>query len=106
MLESGFSARNMADHEAIFGSLFATWDTLVPVPELTAIAKDLQSRLFKANKGRAAGVFDILVAAHAVHYSDAETQVTVVHYGEDYDHLASVAPELSTEWVVPRGSVV
>lgn len=105
MLESGFSARSAAEHEELFATLFLGWDVLDPVPELTGVAMSLQHRLFAAGKGRAAGAFDLMVAAHAIHYSSSQVQVSVIHYDEDYDHLVSIAPELTAAWVVPRGSV-
>jgi predicted nucleic acid-binding protein len=105
MLESGYSARSLREHDEIFESLFPAWRVLDPVPELSEVAVSLQRRLFEAGMGRAVGAFDLMVAAHALHYSDQSTQVTVVHYDEDYDHLVSVAPELSASWIVPRWGV-
>ena len=45
------------------------------------------------------------IAATAIQHSKGDTQVVVVHYDTDFDHLASVEPRLATEWIVPRGSV-
>jgi predicted nucleic acid-binding protein len=106
MLEAGYSARSLADFDDVHAALFSTWERLPPLPEVMNIAVDLQRRLFAAGKGRSAGTFDVLVAAHAIaHSSDDGPSVMVIHYDEDYDHLASVAPELQTAWIVPRGSI-
>lgn len=49
---------------------------------------------------RAAGAIDTLVAALAIEHG-----ATVIHYDADYEHIASVEPRLSHEWVAPRGSL-
>jgi predicted nucleic acid-binding protein len=105
MLESGYSARNFQDHQDAMQKLFGPFDKLAPVPELLEIAVDLQGRLFKAGIGRSVGVADLIVAAHALHYRGEGAAVTIVHYDADYDRLARVAPELRTQWLVPRGSL-
>jgi predicted nucleic acid-binding protein len=105
MLELGYTARSSAAHDEIAKELIARMDVLLLAPEMTAIAYDLQRRLFAASKGRAVGSFDLMVTAHVVHHTRETSEVTIVHYDADYDHLASVAPELRCRWVVPRGSV-
>lgn len=105
MLESGYSARNFQDRQDAMQKLFGPFDKLAPVPELLEIAVDLQGRLFKAGIGRSVGVADLIVAAHALHYRGEGAAVTIVHYDADYDRLARVAPELCTQWLVPRGSL-
>lgn len=44
-------------------------------------------------------VADLLIAATAI-----ETDLTVLHYDTDYEHIASVS-SLRHEWVVPRGTI-
>ena len=105
MLGSGYSARNYQDHQDAMQKLFGPFDKLSPVPEVLEVAVDLQGRLFKAGIGRSVGVADLMVAAHALHYRRQGAAVTLVHYDADYDHLARVAPELHTQWLVPRGSL-
>lgn len=106
-LEAGFSARNAADHARIIG--FETGRAklmLPPAPEISTISFQLQADLFARGQGRAAGVSDLQIAATALHHAKVLGRtVTIVHYDSDFDALASVAPKLSTQWIVPRGSV-
>jgi predicted nucleic acid-binding protein len=105
MLELGFMARSAAEHNEITTELIDRMDLLSLAPEITGIACDLQRRLFDAGMGRSTGPFDLTVAAHAIHHSNETTEVVVVHYDSDYDHVGRVAPELHAEWVVPRGTI-
>jgi len=104
MLEAGYSARSAQEHERIMG-VFGSWRILTAPLDLKGRAIRLQRLLFDAGKGRAAGAFDIEVAAYALSHSLSGQPVVVVHYDEDYDHLHAVEPQLLTRWVVPRGSV-
>ena len=105
MLESGYSARNHLDHTDVMWKLFGSFEKLIPAPELLDIALDLQGRLFEVGRGRSVGVADLMVAAHAIHYSSEGSAVVVVHYDADYDYLIGIAPELHARWLVPRGSI-
>lgn len=85
--------------------LFAPFVKLAPAPQLIDIAIHMQSRLWAAGKVRSAGAFDTEVAAYAVHYTNANQHVVLVHYDSDYEHIASVRSDLVTRWIVPQGSV-
>ena len=105
MLESGFSARSYDDHVRVIDDVFGSWRQLEGFPEMGPLALELQRRLWRAGSGRAVGVFDLLVAAHAIHYSNDRTVIVVVHYDSDYETLSRVVPELETSWIVARGTV-
>lgn len=105
MLESGYSARSLEGYRTTIERFYGSWEVLELAPELSEIALGLQSRLFQRGMGRAVGVFDLMVAAHAIHYTRGRTQVIVVHYDSDYEHLERIAPELSASWLLPRGSL-
>jgi predicted nucleic acid-binding protein len=104
MLEAGYSATSTREHERIMG-VFSSWRILSATSDLNVRATMLQHLLFDAGKGRAAGAFDIEVAAYALSYTLSGDRVAIVHYDEDYDHLHDVETRLLTRWVVPRGSV-
>lgn len=105
MLESGFSARSYDDHVRVIDDVFKSWRQLEGFAEMGSLALELQRRLWRAGSGRAIGVFDLLVAAHAIHYSNDRTEIIVVHYDSDYETLSGVVPELETSWIVARGTV-
>lgn len=97
-LEVGYSARSVADHDAILAVL----ERLVPVAmplQAEHAARTTQRRLVEAGQHRAAGVADLLVAAVAT-----AAGLTVLHYDHDFDVIATVTGQ-PTEWVVPRGAV-
>jgi len=62
-------------------------------------AEDVMEALAQAGKHRAAGIPDLLIAAVA-----ERAGVTVLHYDEDFDHIASVTRQ-PMQWVLSRGSV-
>lgn len=105
MLEAGYSTRSARAHEALVRLEQRSKVVLPPVPEIVELALRLQAALFTAGKGRAVGVSDLQIAATALHYSDAQQRVVVVHYDADFDHVCSVEPTFEAEWIVPRGSV-
>ena len=105
MLEAGYSARSAHAHSETMHFEQASKIVLPPTSEDLPIALRLQGALFAAGMGRAVGVNDLQIAATAIQHSKGGTQVVVVHYDTDFDHLASVEPRLATEWIVPRGSV-
>lgn len=61
---------------------------------------DIRAALFRAGRGRAAGVIDVQIAAIAAEYG-----ATVLHYDADFDHISRAYPEARSRWVVPRGSL-
>ncbi|MFT4029297.1 MAG: PIN domain-containing protein [Protaetiibacter sp.] len=102
LLEAGYSARSASAHGALLELEQHAKIMLLPAPEIAHIAIDIQSALFAAGKGRAAGVSDLQIAATAIHHSTPADPVIVVHYDADFDHMASAEPRLRAEWVVPR----
>ena len=79
---------------------------LAPAPEVADIAIAMQTALFAAGMGRAVGVSDLQIAATALHHARLSGRpAVVVHYDADFEHLSRVVPELTTRWIVPRGSV-
>lgn len=104
LLEAGYSARSAPHHAELLELEQSAKVVLAPAPEILTIALTIQSALFAAEKGRSAGVSDIQIAATAMHYSSPDRPVVIVHYDADFDHIASVMPQLQTKWIVPRGS--
>lgn len=99
-LEILFSARDAADFEATERALLACpWYPVEAVDWVEA------RRIFRelARRGplhhRRVKIPDVLVAAVA-----ARNGLTVVHYDEDYDLIASVTGQ-RTRWAAPRGSL-
>ena len=105
LLEWGYSARSASDRKALLASVQAAAERLTLSDDVGATAMDLQRRLWSRNRGRAVGVQDLLIAAHAVVHSTRSVAVTVVHYDSDYEHVAAVEPSFRQQWIVPRGSV-
>jgi predicted nucleic acid-binding protein len=96
----GYSARSAAEQAEGTQRLRTSFLYLSAGPGTDQIVIDIRTALWKAGKGRAAGVIDVGIAAAAVH-SDA----TVLHYDRDFDHIADAYPRLMTQWIVPRGSI-
>jgi predicted nucleic acid-binding protein len=84
-LEAGFSATSSTDHQLIVAQRRELLIELPNTPEVAARAREIQGRLAASGQLRAAGSFDVLVAAFASAY-----QATVVHHDRDYDLIASV----------------
>jgi hypothetical protein len=98
--EFGFSARSAADHAEASRRLHTSFLYLPASPETDQIVLDIRSALWRAGKGRAAGVIDVAIAATAVCFN-----AVVLHYDNDFDHIADVYPPLNAQWLVPRGSI-
>jgi len=97
-LEVGFSARSVADHDAILALLERLVPVVMPL-RAEQIARTTQRALVETGRHRGAGVPDLLVAAAA------ETAgLSVLHYDGDFDVIGSVTGQ-PTEWVVERGAV-
>lgn len=96
-LEVGYSARSVADHDAILLLLERLVPVVMPV-RAEQLARGTQRRLVESGRHRGAGVADILVASIA-----AAAGLTVLHYDGDFDVIASVTGQ-PTEWVVERGT--
>ncbi|MGO9557564.1 MAG: PIN domain-containing protein [Acidimicrobiales bacterium] len=98
--EFAFSARSAAEHATGLQRLRTSWLYLPASPETDQIIIDIRTALWRAGKGRAAGVIDVAIAASAV-----QSTATVLHYDTDFEHIIGVYPQLTAEWVVPRGSI-
>jgi hypothetical protein len=96
-LEVGFSARSVADHDAILTLLERLVPVVMPL-QAERLARDTQRRLVESGLHRSAGVADLLVASIA-----AAAGLIVLHYDRDFEVIASVTGQ-RTEWVVPQGS--
>jgi predicted nucleic acid-binding protein len=96
-LEVGFSARSIANHNAILALLERLVPIVMPL-RAEQIARTTQRQLVESGHNRSAGVADLLVAAVA-----STAGLTVLHYDSDFDVIASVTGQ-KTEWIVPRGS--
>lgn len=97
-LEVGFSARSVADHDAVLALLERLVPIVMPL-RAEQLARAAQRRLVESGRHRSAGVADLLVAAIA-----ASAGLTVLHYDSDFDVIASVTGQ-PTEWILPRGQV-
>ena len=98
VLETAFSARTPVEYDETIARMVA-FDALPMSATTHTIALSLQHGLWHSGRMRAAGAFDILLAALAI-----EHDVTLLHYDADYEHLASVSA-LRQEWIAPRGSL-
>ncbi|CAN5373653.1 PIN domain nuclease [soil metagenome] len=96
-LESGFSARSTADHDAVLALIARLVPVMLPVRAEQA-ARQIQRLLVERGQHRAAGVPDLLVAATA-----QAAGLTVLHYDRDFDLVAALTGQ-PTEWVVPAGT--
>jgi predicted nucleic acid-binding protein len=98
--EFAFSARSPAEHAEATRRLRTSFLYLPLSPDIDQIIIDIRAALWNAGSGRAAGVIDVALAATSV-----QAGATVLHYDSDFDHIATAYPQLSAQWVVPRGSV-
>lgn len=97
-LEVGFSARSVADHDAILALVERLVPVLMPL-HAEHVTRATQRRLVESGRHRSAGVADLLIAAVA-----SAAGLVVLHYDGDFDIIASVTGQ-PVEWVVPRGAV-
>lgn len=96
-LEVGYSARSVADHDAILALLERLVPVVMPL-RAEQLARVTQRRLVESGRHRGAGVADILVASIA-----AAAGLTLLHYDGDFDVIASITGQ-PAEWVVERGT--
>ncbi len=96
-LEVGYSARNATEWDELVGALGA----FAPIDTTAAhVRRALQvQRVLAERSQRGRKIPDLLVAAAA-----EELGITVLHYDDDFDLIASVTGQRS-QWVVPAGSV-
>jgi predicted nucleic acid-binding protein len=95
-LEIGYSARNASQWDRLIEALAA----FEPIQTSSAhVRRALQvQRLIAQQSQRARKIPDLLVAAAA-----EEHDLTVVHYDNDFDLIASVTGQ-RCRWIVPAGS--
>jgi predicted nucleic acid-binding protein len=98
--EFGYSTRSAAEHAEAMRRLRGSFLYLPSSPQSDQVSLDIRAALWRAGKGRAAGVIDVAIAAIATHAAAA-----VLHYDSDFDHIAEAYPAFSAHWIVPRGSV-
>lgn len=99
LLEAGYSARNVRDHDELMDELLA-----LPYFHLDAVverrALDAQRQLARIGHHRLPPV-DLLVAAVADRFD-----LAVLHYDRDYDVIAEKTDlSFTSEWLVPRGTL-
>jgi predicted nucleic acid-binding protein len=99
LLEAGFSARSLTDHDAIMGALeLLPRAAITPAVERTAL--DAQARLARVGHHRLSPV-DIMIAACA-----HESGAGVLHYDRDYDVLLEhTRLRFRSTWLAPAGSL-
>ncbi len=98
-LEVLFSARSPAEYSAVQQRRNRSYHNLQITDRVCIRALELQSALAAKSQHRGVSIPDLIIAACAqIH------DVTVLHYDEDFDLIASVNGP-ATQWVVPRGTV-
>jgi predicted nucleic acid-binding protein len=96
-LEIGFSASNAREWD-VLQALLAALEPIEVTPTIVSRAKSVQRLLAERGlKGRK--VPDLIIAAAA-----ELAGLTVLHYDEDFELIASVTGQTHT-WIVPRGTV-
>jgi predicted nucleic acid-binding protein len=96
-LEIGYSARSAAEWDRLAEALGA-FELIETTAEHLRRAKQVQRQLAsKHQRGRK--IPDLLVAAAA-----EASNLTVLHYDEDFDRIAAVTGQ-PCSWIVPAGSV-
>ena len=97
IFELGFSARNLADHEAIMLRL-AAFETVPTTDGDQQRAVEIQGLLAARGQHRALSLVDALVAA------TAETRdLTVLHYDADFELVSDLTGQ-HNQWIVARGT--
>jgi predicted nucleic acid-binding protein len=95
-LEVLFSARTLADYEAVLAERRAL-DEAPITPAVMARAIDIQHHLARRGQHRIP-IPDLIIAAAA-----ESAGLIVLHYDADYQRIAAVTGRRH-EWVVPRGT--
>lgn len=96
-LEVGFSARSADEWDRLAAALGAFRKVHLEARHFDR-AQQVQ-RLLAARGMRGRKVPDLLIAAVA-----ETASLTVLHYDNDFDHIAAVTGQ-PTEWIVERGSI-
>lgn len=98
--EASYSARSASDLHDVRQRLREDFRFLEQDTGSDQIVEEIRQALFAAGKGRAAGTRDLAIAAVAVRYD-----AVVLHYDEDFAHMASVMPRFRQQWVITKGSI-
>jgi predicted nucleic acid-binding protein len=98
-LELLFSARDIQERSRVKQQIDASFNVVREPDDLWALASEIQEALTEKGRHRAASIPDLVVAATA-----RATGLTVLHYDNDFDTIASFT-EQPTHWVVPAGTV-
>jgi len=98
-LEIGYSARNLAEFDAVATDRADLYQELPLTRAVTDRARKVQRELVRRGHHRGPGVPDLLIAATGEVYG-----AVVVHYDRDFDTVAAVTGQ-PVEWIVPPGSV-
>ena len=99
LLEAGYSARNVRDHDGLMDELLALPYFHIDV-DVERRALDAQRQLARIGHHRLPPV-DLLVAAVADRHD-----LAVLHYDGDYDLIAEKTDlSFDSEWLVPRGTL-
>ncbi len=99
VLEVGYTARSMADHEQSQRKVLQRLQFVYGSPRSERRAIEVQQALMRTGHHRAVKLPDLLVAAVA----EVEG-LTVMHYDADFDRIAEVTGQ-PTQWVVEAGTV-
>jgi predicted nucleic acid-binding protein len=100
LLEAGYSGTSVEHHREILATWSSSLLRLGLSDEVGTVALGIQTAMFAAGVGRAAGTFDLLQAASAIVHG-----AVVVHYDADFEHIAACDARLVQQWIVPRGSL-
>lgn len=99
-LEAGRSAKSTEDYEALMRDRALLYTSvMMPSDGYLSRVMQIQHALVVSGIHRGVGIADMLIAATA-----QMNDLTVLHYDHDFDLIADVT-SVSTEWVVPQGSV-
>lgn len=98
-LEVLYSARSHRDFVAIHDERMTGFQLADTVQADFDRAVEVMGLLARSGRHRAVSIPDLLIAAVAERHG-----LTVVHYDEDFDHVAKVTGQ-PVQWVAPRGSL-
>lgn len=84
-LEAGYSAVSPSNHYMMAAQRRELLIELPTTPEIAIRAREIQAALAAKSQHRAAGAFNVMIAAFALVYA-----ATILHRDPDYDIIASV----------------